>query len=474
MYREIDSIMNGKPDCFAICQEFSTQKLRCIRCRSNEQCTMAIMQMIDAIRSNRIPSARDNVELVDQCPDIVDLLDDPSVPSPGAWTYETIEELVKRSTHYGPSKYPPAEADLRWLKKTPPVAPSEWDLERERELDALFASLEDCGNADASESSISSDQEKVALADVSAIEDLAIHRLEAADSLLVGTKSVATAIDTSPEVMRVILESMASGRHRYGFPLPSARAYDTFSNRELTDELSKLLHAAFQSNPATGYYSIRQELCAIHIEMNLRQQHAPRFRPQHLLCKHFDTVERSDEALDRQVIDLHWRAHSSNKPVSHINNYPGIFESAPFDLRAAEQFAQEKWKAAAKVVHLHLSEDMQWENAILQGGSLQKKWTILARGHVIGSAVKQVGRPQIEMKLREAMAKGNKRELMKHIPGMLDAWVGREMIGNNPAEVARIVALMTGEPPRDRNAMKRTLQSIDDNLALLSKAKKLA
>jgi hypothetical protein len=257
----------------------------------------------------------------------------------------------------------------------------------------------------------------------------------------------------------------ASSGHSYQFPMPRKRPYEHHTNAELIAELKRLVVRAFHSTPALGYKAIRDEFCALHIEMNLRQQHAPRFRPTHRLKRELRTDEERAESLDRQVIDLHWRAISINKPASPANNYPTIFDSAPFDLAAAERFAQEEWPHPKKAIHLHLTEDMQWENAALQSSNIRQAWAVMERGDVReGHIIEQRGAPQIEQELREAVHRANNTQVVHSIPGMIDAWKAHQIAGNNPTKIARLIALMSGNKQRDRKAVMRTLDSLDKYL----------
>jgi hypothetical protein len=243
--------------------------------------------------------------------------------------------------------------------------------------------------------------------------------------------------------------------------MPVGRPYERHINDDLVRELKRLILLGFHATPALKYTAVRDEICGIHIEMNLRQQHAPRFRPMHRLARVLRTDDEVAESLDRQVIDLHWRAHSANKPTAPANNYPTIFDDNPFDLGAAERFAQEVWSHSAKAVHLHLTDDMQWENATIQIRNIQKVWATIDRGYAHGDTVKQAGAPHIEKKLREAVRQRNKPQVERSIPGMVDAWKARKIVGDSPTRVAGLIALMTGNKPRDPRAVKRTLESFD-------------
>ncbi|MYM42209.1 hypothetical protein, partial [Duganella qianjiadongensis] len=92
--------------------------------------------------------------------------------------------------------------------------------------------------------------------------------------------------------------------------------------------------------------------------MNLRQRHAPRFRPQPPLPQKAKSIAEQNLARDRQVIDLHWRANSINKPMVSVSKFEGIFDSEAFNFKLASNFAQLDWRQQTKVIHLRLTEEM--------------------------------------------------------------------------------------------------------------------
>lgn len=248
----------------------------------------------------------------------------------------------------------------------------------------------------------------------------------------------------------------------YAFPASDERKYEHCTNAALDELLASLIKHGNLSMPAPCYSAVRDEICAVHIEMNLRQQHAPRFRPQPRLHRKIGVGGETDLARDRQVIDLHWRAHSSEKPLASVHDYPGIFENAPFDFEMASRFALLDWKSQTKVIHLHLTDDMQWEQALLQHPNIRDKWRTVEKGDVRGHQIKQAGAPHVESLLRDAMS--NAPHLKAHIPGLVLTWKAKRIVGDNPKRIAKLVALMTGEKPRDASAIRRTLTSLDGYL----------
>lgn len=293
--------------------------------------------------------------------------------------------------------------------------------------------------------------------------------LKPTTSAHVSNMNVAATVGAAAAKAPALAESNAATLP-YAFRAPDERKYEHCTNAALDELLVSLIKHGNLSTPAPCYSAVRNEMCAVHIEMNLRQQRAPRFRPQPRLQRKIGVGGETDLARDRQVIDLHWRAHSSEKPLAPVQDYPGIFENAPFDFEMASRFAQLEWKSQTKVVHLHLSDEMQWEHALLQLPGIRDKWRTIENGDVRGHQVKQTGAPHVESSLRDAMS--NAPHLKAHIPGMVLTWKARRVIGDNPKRIANLVALMTGEKPRDASAMRRTLTSLDGYLKAAPKVAK--
>jgi hypothetical protein len=141
-----------------------------------------------------------------------------------------------------------------------------------------------------------------------------------------------------------------------------------------------------------------------------------------------------------------------------------------FDFEMASRFAQLDWKSQTKVIHLHLTEDMQWEHALLQHPSIRDKWRTIENGDVRGDKVKQAGAPHIESMLRQAMS--NAPHLKNYIPGLVLTWKARRIVGDSPMRITKIVALMNGKMPRDVSAIRRTLASLDRHLKSAPKVPK--
>lgn len=246
----------------------------------------------------------------------------------------------------------------------------------------------------------------------------------------------------------------------YLFP-PVHKDFGLLSDAELCRELHEKYRNCHSSNIALGYGTVRTDICAISIEMNLRQKQAPRFRPTKALAHKPPTAGELNMALDRQVIDLHWHAHTPDCTSETIDDYPYIFDTDPFDFELASEFAMEKWGAPAKALKLHLSNDQQWRSAVIQSKKIRERWRVISRGDLCGGIIKQAGAPQIESRLRDAIVMSRNPSNLKDLPGMVKTWLARKIVGESPSQVSTMISLMTGERKRDPSSVAKTMKTID-------------
>lgn len=288
-------------------------------------------------------------------------------------------------------------------------------------------------------------------------------------------KLVNTAITSSKPVLAIAndADSAPTGPGLfpipYRFPIPETVQYANYTNAALVDELECLIQRGCLTSASPNYQMVRRDICALHIEMNLRQHHAPRFRPLSGLPKKAEGNDEETLARDRQVIDLHWRANSTDKPMIPVADFPGIFDNERFDFDLAARFAELTWRQQTKTIHLHLTDDMQWEHAIIQAPSIRDKWRTIERGDVRGSKVKQLGAPQIYTLLHQSMA--NESHLRTHIPGFVRIWMAQRIVGDAPQRVARLVGLMTGERAKDASATRRSMRSVEARIVAAKKGR---
>ena len=244
----------------------------------------------------------------------------------------------------------------------------------------------------------------------------------------------------------------------YRFPVPDGRPYEGYDHNELVELLEEAIAVGFWSARPAGYASVRSAVCAISLELNIRGAWAPRFRPVPGSKRKPEERDEINLALDCQVIDIHWRAHSDDKPLQRIPKFENIFTPGEFDFDLAGKFAELDWGRDSKVTHLTLTEAMQWEHATLQNGNLRDRWRVIEKGDVRGSKVKQIGALQLEPLIRNALPSHSDRK--KHVPGMVDVWKASKIVGDSPKQIARLVSLMNGKPERDPSSVRKTLTTV--------------
>ncbi|WP_151448956.1 hypothetical protein [Lacisediminimonas profundi] len=277
-------------------------------------------------------------------------------------------------------------------------------------------------------------------------------------SAVVTTPSAPSTISPTPAA------PMVSSRS-YIFPL-AGRPFENSSDDHLAEELRTLVDAVIDGR--ITYAIIRESLCSINVELNLRQKFAPRFRP--LVPVPFTALnpDEINASRDRQVVDAHWVAHSKECPNVLPDNYHTLFRKGIFfDFAAAARFACEEWRLPAKAVHLHLSEFQQWELAAIQEVAISKKWRLIQFGDKCGDQVRTVGAIHIFNSLKLALGRSRPTQSAEAIDGMVSAWKARQIVGESPLAIVNFVALMTGKKPRDTSAMRRTLESLDRHLSRL-------
>jgi hypothetical protein len=255
----------------------------------------------------------------------------------------------------------------------------------------------------------------------------------------------------------------------YSFPLVPTRPYGSATHVELVAHLETLVVDGFEQQRSarlpTKYADVRVALCQVSLELNFRQALAPRFR--HLPTPAWKAVTRNevDYALDLQIVDLHWRAHSKRKPKSPISNYPGLFANSPFDFSVAEAFARRTLPKDMKVTDARLTASMTIEHTLLQTTAQSEKWRLVRNGYVRGADVERLGIPHVQAYLEESVLR--QPHLAKHVPNWVDIWTACRLVGEEPSDVAALVALMTGTEVADVSATKRKIVAVNCRLARL-------
>lgn len=270
--------------------------------------------------------------------------------------------------------------------------------------------------------------------------------------------------------------STASGGHgyvqppkHYAFPDMPIRALEDATQTELIGHMETLLADGFERLGSrrlpTHYSDVRVALCEVSLELNLRQALAPRFRNLPTPAWRATTPNEVDFALDLQILDLHWRAHSKRKPTLPIREYPGLFANSPFDFSVAKAFALRTLPKDMKITDARLTASMTIEHAILQTTAQSDKWRLIRNGYVRGAEIERLGIPHVRAYLEESVV--NQPHLARHVPGWVDIWTACRLVGEQPSRVAGLIALMTGTEPADVSATKRKIVAVKSRLAHL-------
>jgi hypothetical protein len=253
-------------------------------------------------------------------------------------------------------------------------------------------------------------------------------------------------------------ESIQVGRT--GFPWPTENGYHMFSDSELRSAWEHVIRRQLGDDLDRYSPDIRGVICGMSLELNARQRWAPRFRAYPPLPMNPSSEKQLQYLVDLQVIDLHWRACSSQRPRGQVDGYPNLFDGEQWGLSNAVRFAERELPFAMKLQDARLANSMCIEHVALQTPELRDKWRLLQKGRVRGSVIDQYGMPQLEAKLQEAMI--GEPHLRKYVPGLVRTWAAYQLVGRKPVQIARLVGLMTGDDAVDASAIRRKLSSLEE------------
>lgn len=187
-----------------------------------------------------------------------------------------------------------------------------------------------------------------------------------------------------------------------------------------------------------SYSEIRDEVCAINLELNQRQEIAPQFRsmckPPRVSMTKYNELD-SMMSNDRQLIDIHWLWLSYDKN-SHIEppEYKGLLSGKDFDWELAERFVKRVGKTQLKSSLLGLTE---FEELMLL--SLQRKST-KDRLSTIGNAYSDaVG------KIRTAALSPKSKFPIDTLENTYQIFRALKIARGSPIQAARIYTLITTE-----------------------------
>lgn len=436
MSKALESFVAGKPDCFAIPQKYHGHSPTCERCPQYVVCGTITEQIVDAFEAGTLTDGAAIRGRIREFKIALKYWYERDTAKKVKISEQMLNALIPRSLAYMTED----DAKTALVSSVPavPIAIDDILVAEEDDIDALL----------------------IQLAEETEVPKASLPVKAAANPGNAPSMPASIAVLPPAPTARAASTTAVVG---YKFPMPSGRAFKAKPNAELTTELQRLVDIVKQSDPF-DYASIREAFCAVSIEMNLRQQHAPQFRPLAPLNKKPVNEDERTMSRDRQVIDVHWRAYSADKPILMSHKYPSIFNTEPFVTLVAEKFASENLKPGMKVTDLVPSEAMQLEHAIIKESKYRDQWRTICFGVQHGDTVKQDGAIHVETIIRNAINASSAPNRVNNIAGMLDAWKARKLVGSSPNKIARMIGLMTGENRRDASAVTKTLKSVDRHL----------
>lgn len=213
------------------------------------------------------------------------------------------------------------------------------------------------------------------------------------------------------------------------------------------------------------YGRIRDEYCSLAIQMNEDKRLAPAFRPQVVT-----NARRGDPVYmlihrDRVVIDYHWchatamemrplePRHAALLDLDHEFNFLQAWELACCRTKS-------KYRGAEA---LALTTMQQCQTLALRGPELAERAKGLESGYRESNGEFSSRRAVAMRRIREWTSRTAILRAQTRVYECL--WQARELLGpDNIPQVPALVALMTGEPPKDRKTIRDKLVLLDKHV----------
>ena len=217
------------------------------------------------------------------------------------------------------------------------------------------------------------------------------------------------------------------------------------SSLQLNKQLEALCFPKDKSH--FSYSEIRNEICAINMALNERQEIAPQYRsmckPPRLSDKKYSSSD-STMSNDRQIIDIHWLWSSAEKH-SHIEppEYKGILSNTEFDYQLAEKFVTHVGVTDLKAKLLGLTELEE-----LTLFSLQRK-TTRDRMSTINKAY-----PDGVIKIRSAALSPRSKISAHKLEETYIVYKALKIARGSPSQAADIYRLMTNNEITQKQVSK--------------------
>ncbi len=259
----------------------------------------------------------------------------------------------------------------------------------------------------------------------------------------------------------------------YDFPAKSLASVHPLTSHLSQEDLVEWLEEII-SDDDQPYSSIRDEACAIHIELNRRLRLAPRFRPARKIPREAKNPDHVLLSRDRQFIDLHW-LHASGYKKTIIDDrasFRRMLTGRELKKLAAEQFAVAPLKADTKATWLALPDQLAFQLAAIQTDTVRERFRVSLKGKKDAKTGKLAvyGRHQIEVILRNSVS--HLPQLQRHVPTWVDIWHAARLVGDKAEPLRKFHALMTGlETPMDRRDIVRRLGNLERHIRSYKKLK---
>jgi hypothetical protein len=280
-----------------------------------------------------------------------------------------------------------------------------------------------------------------------------------------GTEAVTTPKAARPAPLFATAPSAA--RSGYSFPT-SAVVQVTADHSKHAHRLHEL---AARITSHSAYDSVRQEWCALHLQINTLGLWAPGFRPWPKLAqKPRDKCTDHEHAIqrDRLVIESHWlHAHKEFVNVDTTRNkWIALFDHAkPFDFDLAEQFAQQVWGNNHRTQEvLGLTPYQQCQMFSLRTDSTKKHMESFSKP-TRGPDNRRIPSPQAV--IRTALASWRERQPnLGNNDRLLARAQAKYYLGETAsgAQVARLAGFISGTPPQDAKTVAQSLKGLESRL----------
>jgi hypothetical protein len=255
----------------------------------------------------------------------------------------------------------------------------------------------------------------------------------------------------------------------------SHSSYSLLAHEELVSELTELALNLEMGIDGPAYSDVRDEVCAIQIELNRRKRLAPRFRPSITPPRKPKTDDDVMLSRDRQFIDLHWlHCIGWKKRLWGCNAvFERLLARANFRADLVERFVLVPVKADTKATWLGLPDPVAFQLVSIQTGQIRDRYRVAVNGDLREGKINELGAAQIATILENAVR--GKPHLGRHVETWVGIWLAGKLVGEHADTLRQFYALMVGaEKLLDRRDIARRYQTIKEHVQASKKSKGIA